>query len=99
MLAEGPGEPGKGHRRHGEVVHELRAAAQLTPGLAITSSRLPGSVGAEAAAGEQQALGERVPGRLLRLGPELGQHVVDVLAEVLVRHVAAAVPDEQPLPG
>ena len=56
-----------------------------------------GAVGVEAAAGEEHPLGERLPLLLGRLLGELGERVPHVLAEVLVRDVAAAVADQQPL--
>jgi hypothetical protein len=99
VLAERPGQLGERDRRHGQVVDELGVAAQRRAGLGQDAEQAAGITGVEAAAGEQHALRERLPGRALRLRPELGQHVMDVGTEVLVPDVAAAVPDQQPLRG
>jgi len=96
--AEGPGRLRERHRRDREVVHELRVPAQRRAGLGQHVEQAARAVAGEAAAGEQDPFTERLPLRRLRLRAELGQRVVHVPAEVLVRHVAAAVADQQPLP-
>ena len=65
----------------------------------MTSSRLPGLVGVEPAAGEAQPIGEFLPVLALRLGAELGEDIVHVAAEVLVGDVATAVADQDELAG
>jgi hypothetical protein len=87
----------EGDRRHREVVDELRVPPSDLRALASTSSRLPGSVLKPPPAKNTRWAKESHG--LLRLRAELGEHVVDVGAEVLVRDVAAAVADQQPLLG
>ena len=99
VLAQGLGHLAEGDRRHGQVVHELRVAAQRLARLGQDVEQAARAVGVEAAAGEEQPLGERLPVGLLRLRAELLERVADVRAEVLVRDVAAAVADQPPLLG
>ena len=66
---------------------------------AMTSSRLPGSSVLKPPPANAAVGGELASTGSVRVRPELGEHVVDVAAEVLVRDVAAAVADQQPMPG
>ena len=72
--------------------------AWVSAALGQDAGEAAGVVAGETTAGKQHPLGEGVPGPLVRARAELGEHVADVTAEVLVRDVAAAVAHEQPLP-
>ena len=98
MLAKGLGGLAERDGGNREIVHQLRVAAERLAALAQDVEEAAGAVAGEAAAGEVHPLGERVPGLLVRLRAELGERVVDVTAEVLVRDIAAAVAHEPPLP-
>ena len=78
-------------------MHQLRVAAERLAALGQDIEEAAGAVAGEATAGEEHPLGEGVPGPL-RARAELGERVVDVTAEVLVRDIAAAVAHEPPLP-
>ncbi len=97
VLAKGLRKPGKGDGRNGQVVDELRVATQRTAGLANHVEQAAGAVGAEPAAGEEQLFREGGPLPRLRLGTRFGERVADTGTEILVRHVTAAVPHQQPL--
>jgi hypothetical protein len=97
VLAERLGQLLERHRRHRQVVHELRVAAQRLARLGQVVQQAAGTVAGEAAAGEEHPLGEGLPFLLGRPLGELGERVTHVLAEVLVRDVAAAIADQQPL--
>ena len=98
MLAEGLGGLAERDGGNREIVHQLRVAAERLAAMAQDVEEAAGAVAGEATAGEVHPLGEGVPGLLVRAGAELGERVVDVTAEVFVRHVAAAVAHEPPLP-
>ena len=86
----------KGRRRDGEIVDDLRIRPEVLLRLVDDVEEAAGIVGSEAAAREEQVLGEGRPRvRLRRLG-EFGERVVEVAAEVLVGDVAPAVADELP---
>ena len=99
VLVQRRRQPGKCDGRDGQVVNELRIPAQRPAGLAQDAGQAAGAVGAQPAAGEEQPLRERVPLLLPRLGAGLGEHIVDMGTEALVRDVAAAIAHQQPLPG
>jgi len=58
VLAQRLCQPAEGDRRNGQVVHQLRAAAQRCARLADHVRQAAGAVGAEPAAGEEHALRE-----------------------------------------
>ena len=78
---------------------QLLAAAEsgTRPGQHIQHAA--GIAGAETPAGEEQALRERVPRSRLPVRAELGEHAVNMGAELLMRYVTAAVAHQQRLPG
>jgi hypothetical protein len=78
-------------------VHQLGGLTDLGPGVGDHVEQAARVVGVEATTGEPQPLGEARPLPLVRRRSELGEHVVHVAAEVLVRDVAAAVTDQQPV--
>jgi hypothetical protein len=61
VLAEGLRQPAEGGRGDREVVDQLRVTARIETRLGQHVQQAAGVVGAEAAAGEQHALGERLP--------------------------------------
>jgi hypothetical protein len=73
----------------------LAAAESLPAALASTSSMLPGSPVLKPTPGEEQALRERVQRCRLRVRAELGEHAVNMGAELLIRHLTAAVTHQQ----
>ena len=99
VLAERQGELPERDWWHGEVVHELRVPAQRFARHIEDVKQAAGVVGTEPPAGEQQALRKGIPCVRIRLRPELGQYVVYVLAEVLVRDITAAVAHKEPFGG
>ncbi len=92
MLAQGLRQSAKGDGRNGQVMHELRVAAQCTAGLADHVEQAARTFGAESAAGEEQPFCERVPLPRLELSAGFGNGTADASTEVLVRNVAAAIP-------
>jgi hypothetical protein len=97
VLAKCLRQLGKGNGRNGQVVDKLRVPAQRAAGLANHLKQAAGVVCVEPAAREEQPLREGVPLLLGRLRVEFGEGVAHPGTEVLVRHVAAAVPDQPPL--
>ena len=79
------------HRRDRQVVHELSVLAQRGPRLVDHLEQAARVVRLEAATGEPQPVGE-----LVETG-RVAEHPAHVPAEVLVRDVAAAVADQNPV--
>ena len=69
VRAERLGDLRKGHRRYGQIVHQLRVPADRRAGVVDHVEQAARVVGAEPAAGEMQPLGERLPGPWSGLGP------------------------------
>src|SRR6185437_14873852 len=97
VLAKRLRQPGEGGGWNGQVMDELRVAAQRVAGLVDDVEQAARALGAETAAREEHPLGEGVPVPLDRLDARVGERFAEAGAEVLVRHVPAAVPDQPPL--
>ena len=78
-------------------MHELRVSAEVFLRLRERVQHAARIARLETAAREPQPGGELSPWSLVGVRAELGQHVVHVCAEVLVRLIAAAVTHQQPL--
>jgi len=77
----------------------LRVLPEFAPGGGQHVEQAPGIARFEATTGEAEPRRELLPGAVLGLRTELGEHVVHVALEVLVADVAAAVADQQPPVG
>ena len=95
-LAKGLRQPAKGDGRNGQVMRELRSPPSEPRALPITSSRLPG-LSALNPRRRRTTAPRRRPAPRFRLGAGFGNRIAHAGTEVLVRNVAAAVADQQPL--
>src|ERR1700759_1937549 len=77
VLAKRLRQPGEGGGRNGEVMDQLRVAAQRIAGPVDDVEQAAGTLGAEAAAREEHPLREGVPVPLYRLETCVGERVAD----------------------
>lgn len=83
--------------RHGEVMHPLRAPAQLAFRIGQDLQQAPRMVRGEAATGEAQSGAELLPGTLVGLRAKLGQRVIHPSLKLPVAQCATAVADQTPV--